>query len=182
MTIKTTVAVKWFNTQKGFGFFTDERGDIFVHSTLMDRYVLTSEELREAGNRGLSAEISCSERPDGRRQATAIHSLGGKTIKGKSVKSAQIVRRKPMPKVTTLKAGDCAAGRVKWFNTTKGYGFLEVIDVANHTDMFVHISAVPDDLHDCLVEGEVFDFVVGESPQGLLANVQQPHEEMLAAE
>jgi len=31
-------------------------------------------------------------------------------------------------------------GKVKWFNPTKGYGFIESAD--NQKDVFVHISAV----------------------------------------
>lgn len=45
-----------------------------------------------------------------------------------------------------------ANGTVKWFNPTKGYGFIEPADGSN--DVFVHISAVQDAGLNALNEGQ----------------------------
>ena len=45
-----------------------------------------------------------------------------------------------------------ATGTVKWFNTTKGYGFIAPEDGA--TDVFVHISAVQNSGMTDLQEGQ----------------------------
>jgi len=52
-------------------------------------------------------------------------------------------------------------GKVKWFNASKGYGFIER---ENDTDVFVHYSAIVGDGYKTLEEGEEveFDIVQGE--------------------
>lgn len=57
-------------------------------------------------------------------------------------------------------------GTVKWFNDSKGYGFIE----RNHgDDVFVHYSAISGAGYRTLVEGQKVEFTVVEGPKGLQA-------------
>lgn len=49
-----------------------------------------------------------------------------------------------------------ADGTVKWFNTTKGYGFIQPADGGN--DVFVHISAVQRSGMETLTEGQSISY------------------------
>lgn len=51
-------------------------------------------------------------------------------------------------------------GKVKWFNSEKGFGFIEQ---ENGDDLFVHINEVSGD---SLQEGDVVEFEVGEGRKG----------------
>jgi len=55
-------------------------------------------------------------------------------------------------------------GKVKWFNPTKGFGFIERED--KEKDVFVHISAVRDAGMDALDEGQMLTFEVEDGPKG----------------
>ena len=64
-------------------------------------------------------------------------------------------------------------GKVKWFNGTKGYGFIERDD--KEKDVFVHISAVRNASMNSLSEGQALTFEVEEGPKGPNAvNLQKP--------
>ena len=55
-------------------------------------------------------------------------------------------------------------GKVKWFNPTKGFGFIERED--KEKDVFVHVSAVRDAGMNGLDEGQTLTFDVEDGPIG----------------
>ena len=55
-------------------------------------------------------------------------------------------------------------GKVKWFNPTKGFGFIERED--KEKDVFVHVSAVKDAGMNGLVEGQALTFDIEEGSKG----------------
>lgn len=63
-------------------------------------------------------------------------------------------------------------GKVKWFNDSKGYGFLAKDDGSG--DVFVHFSAIGGDGFKSLAEGDAVEFDVVDSDKGpKAANVRK---------
>ena len=58
-------------------------------------------------------------------------------------------------------------GTVKWFNSSKGYGFLSRED---GPDVFVHFSAIQSQGYRSLTEGQKVEFTVEKGPKGLQAS------------
>lgn len=57
-------------------------------------------------------------------------------------------------------------GKVKWFNESKGYGFIKQ---DSGRDIFVHYSEIQEDGYRSLAEGETVEFEVREGAKGLEA-------------
>ncbi len=57
-------------------------------------------------------------------------------------------------------------GTVKWFNGSKGYGFIEV---EGQDDVFVHYTAIQADGFRTLEEGQQVEFSIEQGPKGLQA-------------
>lgn len=131
--------VKFFNGQKGFGFIQQETGgeDVFVHISAVER----------AGLEGLA---------EGQELEFNLVDRGGKI----SAQDLQVVGDVvAVPQAGPPKrelTGEKATGTVKFFNTTKGFGFLVRDD--GQPDAFVHISAVERSGLSGINEGERFEF------------------------
>ena len=151
--------VKWFNTAKGFGFIQPDDGgsDVFVHISAVE----------QAGLRGLNEGDQVSfeleqDRRSGKLSAGQLVVTGQGAAPARSGGGGGFDRPRgggfggggggfDRPRGGGFgggggggrPAGDPAgagAGTVKWFNPTKGFGFIQPEDGGQ--DVFVHISAV----------------------------------------
>ncbi len=125
--------VKFFNADKGFGFIspTDGGEDIFVHVTALHDSGLDS--LNEGDE---VAYEPTRDRRSGKTTATGLQLL---------IAAPASPRRARGPSGGGDRGGartslGTATGVVKWFNASKGFGFIQP-DVGG-ADVFVHISAV----------------------------------------
>jgi CspA family cold shock protein len=66
------------------------------------------------------------------------------------------------------KKGDFAmpSGKVKWFNESKGFGFIEQ---DSGEDIFVHYTSIQGDGFKTLMEGQRVEYEVTDGPKGLKA-------------
>jgi CspA family cold shock protein len=64
-----------------------------------------------------------------------------------------------------LSGGKCSMqkGKVKWFNETKGYGFITSED---GVDVFVHYSEIQANGFKTLAEGQEVSFDIADGPKG----------------
>ena len=64
-----------------------------------------------------------------------------------------------------------ATGTVKWFNDSKGFGFIEQ---ESGDDVFVHYSEIQGDGFKTISEGQTVEFEVTQGPKGAQASNVQP--------
>jgi cold shock protein len=67
---------------------------------------------------------------------------------------------------SSTKMNERVTGTVKWFNASKGYGFLER---QGGPDVFVHFTAIQTDGFRTLQEGQRVEFNIENGPKGLQA-------------
>jgi cold shock protein len=63
-------------------------------------------------------------------------------------------------------------GTVKWFNETKGFGFIKPED--GTPDVFVHYSVIQSTGYKKLAEGQAVEFESQNGPKGMQATIVKP--------
>jgi CspA family cold shock protein len=163
--------VKFFNASKGFGFISPEDGgpDVFVHATALERAGIR--ELNEGDLVSFDIE---EDRRSGKESATNLRVTGsGSRSSARPDQRSQSGYRphgEPQRSMSAPRgqgsshSGGSGRGTVKWFNSTKGFGFIGI--ESGGEDVFVHISAVERAGLRDLREGQVVSFDIEQDRSG----------------
>ena len=151
--------VKWFKADKGYGFveLADGQGDAFLHANA----------LRNAGHESVPAGAKL-------RVQVGAGAKGAQVTRVMEVDTTGVVERpsrpsfgdSPRPRRVAPDPSTAVSvtGRVKWFDDTKGFGFVASEDGGK--DVFVHISILGPAGLSTLAEGQQVNMRVVDTPKG----------------
>jgi cold shock protein len=154
--------IKWFDIAKGYGFIIptqEDLSDVLVHVTCLrrDGFQIALE----------GAQIHCLAKPADRGlQAFHVVSMDN----SKAVHPAVLTVQKTHNSVTPTSGLERAL--VKWFNRTKGFGFLTCGEGTE--DIFVHMETMRRYGLTELRPGQVVFVRYGNSDRGLMASEIHP--------
>ncbi|GAD09485.1 cold-shock protein [Gluconobacter japonicus] len=160
--------VKWFNTEKGFGFveLADGSGDVFLHANALGNAGVSSV------NPGATVVVRIGQGPKG-RQVAEVLSVDESTAEAPRPRAQFGAPQQPRFGGPSARPGRPAPdlsdaqdirGTVKWYNSTKGFGFIT--PDSGGKDIFVHASALERSQLATLDEGQTINVKVVQGQKG----------------
>ena len=167
-----SASVKWFNSEKGFGFveLSDGSGDVFLHANAL------TQSGHDSVSPGATLGVRIGQGPKGRQVAEVISvdettaqperprssapgGFGGAPRTGGAPGGPRGGRMTP-----DLSQAEEIRGIVKWYNATKGFGFIT--PDTGGKDIFVHASALERSGLSSLNEGQATRVQVVQGQKG----------------